>query len=116
MSGHGCSGMGTATGAHAPRHSAAPIRIARAFTRRIVASGSAAGNHTREYRGLASGLAEEPLDDHAVAPLPGELGVARVHPHGAEAGALVQGEARGVLGIDARDELPEAARLADPAQ
>src|SRR5216684_7937915 len=43
-SGNGWIGIGTATGAHAPRHRAIPIAVARGFTRAIVSSGAFPGN------------------------------------------------------------------------
>src|SRR3989442_10683416 len=56
-------------------------------------------------------VAEELLDDHAVAPLDAELAVALIGSDDPEARAFVQDEARGVLREDPRDQLPEATRL-----
>src|SRR5437667_6628197 len=61
-------------------------------------------------------VAEELLDDHAVAPLDAELAVALIGSDDPEAGAFVQDEARGVLREDPRDQLPEATRLVLPEQ
>src|SRR5260370_1240088 len=55
-SGNGWIGIGTATGAHAPRHRAIPIAVARGFTRAIVSSGAFPGNGSRqEPEGAARG-------------------------------------------------------------
>lgn len=43
-SGNGWIGIGTATGAQAPRHSAIPIAMTRGFTRAIVTSGAPPSN------------------------------------------------------------------------
>src|SRR5258705_716802 len=55
----------------------------------------------------ASVSVEESLDDDAVAPLAVELAVAPIHTDHPEPAALVQGQARRVLGKDAGDDLPE---------
>ncbi len=47
-SGNGWIGIGTATGAQAPRLSAIPIAVARGFTRAIVSSGPFSGNGSRQ--------------------------------------------------------------------
>src|SRR5678815_4315056 len=54
-----------------------------------------------------SGSVEESLDDDAVAPLAVELAVAPINSHHPEPAALVQAQARRVLGKDAGDDLPE---------
>src|ERR1700730_5956502 len=46
-SGNGWIGIGTATGAQAPRHSAIPIAMTRGFTRAIVTSGAPSGNASK---------------------------------------------------------------------
>src|SRR3989442_13846947 len=70
---------------------------------------------TREGERAASSV-QQLLDDHAIAPVTGELAVPLVDADDAESTGLVQPEARGVLGEDARDELPEPARGVDVAE
>src|SRR5262245_22976029 len=53
---------------------------------------------------------QEAFDDHDIAPFAVELRVAAVDADGAEAAALVERQARGVLREDAGQKLPEAAR------
>src|SRR5439155_12928053 len=54
-------------------------------------------------------IAEQLLDDHAIAPHALELAVTPVDADDAKAGAFVKRDARGVLREDPRHELPEAA-------
>src|SRR6185295_5802380 len=60
-------------------------------------------------------MSEQPLHDHAIAPLPVELAVPLVHADHPEAAPFVQAQARGVLGKDPGDDLPEAALGVGPA-
>src|SRR5262249_20344378 len=68
-------------------------------------------NNTRRRAtsGLRGGV-EQPLHDHAVAPLAVELGVAVIDADHAEAATLGRGEGGRGLREDPRDDLPEAAR------
>src|SRR2546426_11844161 len=70
---------------------------------------------TREGERAASSV-QQLLDDHAIAPVTGELAVPLVDADDAESTGLVQPEARGVLGKDARDELPHPPRGVDVAE
>src|SRR5438445_5530619 len=70
---------------------------------------------TREGERAASSV-QQLLDDHAIAPFAGELAVPLIDADDAESAGLVQPEARGVLGEDARDQLPEPARGVDVAE
>src|SRR5262245_63435122 len=53
-------------------------------------------------------LVEEPLHNHTVSPLPFELAVAMINADHAEPTALVQGQARDVLRVGPREDLPIA--------
>jgi len=54
---------------------------------------------------VARRVAEEPLDEHAVAPLPVEAAVAPLHPDLLESSRQVDRPARGVGGEDPRGRL-----------
>ena len=55
-------------------------------------------------------MAEQPFDDDAITPCTVELAVAAIDAHPPEATAFMEGQACGVLGKNARHELPESAR------
>ena len=84
-------------------------RAVRRGVRRLVPGGRAAGLAVR-------GLAEQPLDEHAVAPLAVEPAVAALDPDLLEAGRAMHRAAGGVGGEHARGQLVVAAALRGGAQ
>ena len=86
-----CASATTAADVHVPRPERQPLPHGRAR--------------------LVRGLAEQPLDEHAVLPLAVEPAVAPLDPDLGEAGGEMDGSARGVVGEDARGQLVEARLL-----
>src|SRR5215217_3543257 len=113
----GCARASATSSASSPRPSAARARPPRNTAGRAAscstapltpaprAAGAPAARPARVPRtgataSVARRVAEEPLDEHAVAPLPVEAAVASLHPDLLESSRQVDRPARGVGGED----------------